>query len=171
MYNHKNVYKMKKTVYGIFAALTLVFAFAACDDSSDIDRGTHAQLPEQVIAGNYAGNYTIINASGDTTDTVAAAIALTAGENPYTVTFSSVCTTNTVLDGAEEGALNVAWANDDIKFWGPTTAGTNAGFFNSSALNGTYYPTDGTLTLKFSKTVREGRKTTTNFYVFDGTRQ
>ena len=162
---------MKKTVYGIFAALTLVFAFAACDDSSDIDRGTHAQLPEQAIAGDYDGSYIMINEKGDITGTVAATIILTAGNNPYTVTFSSVCTENNDLSGIEENAFNTAWANDDIKFWGSTTAGTNAGFFNSSALNGTYYPIDGVLTVKFAKVVQSGRFKTISFFSFTGTRK
>ena len=160
---------MKKTVYGIFAALTLVFAFAACDDdSSDIDRGTHAQLPEQAIAGSYTGIYTIIKNDRVTVEgTADATITFTPVDSvAYTVIFESACATKSDLDGKEENAFNVTWANDDIKFWGTTSAGST---FKASALNGTC-TADGTLTFKFSKSVRTGMDVVIKYYSFTGTR-
>lgn len=160
---------MKKTVYGIFAALTLVFAFAACDDdSSDIDRGTHAQLPEEALAGDYDGSYTIISEKGDTTGTVEATVTFAAGDSTYTAVFSSVCPTNSDLNGTEMNVLNVTWANDDIMFCYASNS-SNTGSLNATDLNGIRYA-DGTLSLKFKLTKRVGRVTTNTFYQFTGNR-
>ena len=158
---------MKKTVYGIFAALTFVFAFAACDDdSSDIDRGTHARLPEQAIAGDYTGTYTLINdASGDIIGTVPATITFTAGENSYTAKLDSKCVAN--ADLTDIRIVNVIWVNDErILLQGgapnPVTEGTIT--TSPSALYGTY--TDGTVEFSFSITVQSGRTKTTTNYIF-----
>lgn len=159
---------MKKTLYSIFAVLSLCLAFVSCDDDDiDVNRGTHSQLPETVVAGTYNGQYVVYKADGVTeVGTYPATVTMTAGESKYTVRLESVCD-QADINGAEEMPLNISWANDDIKFWGLTTPGTTAGFLNSAGLNGTY--SNGTLSFKFSKTIREGRSTVTKFYVFNGT--
>lgn len=160
---------MKKTLYSIFAVLSLCLAFVSCDDDDfDVNHGTHSQLPETVIAGTYNGQYVVFKADGVTEiGTYPATVTMTAGESKYTVRLESV-SAETDMNGAEENPLNISWANDDIKFWGLTTPGTTAGFLNSAALNGTY--SNGTLSFKFSKTIREGRSTVTKFYEFTGTK-
>ncbi len=160
---------MKKTLYSIFAVLSLCLAFVSCDDDDfDVNHGTHSQLPETVIAGTYNGQYVVYKADGVTeVGTYSATVTMTAGESKYTVRLESV-SAETDMNGAEESPLNISWANDDIKFWGLTTPGTTAGFLNSAALNGTY--SNGTLSFKFSKTIREGRSTVTKFYEFTGTK-
>ena len=160
---------MKKTLYSIFAVLSLCLAFVSCDDDDfDVNHGTHSQLPETVIAGTYNGQYVVFKAAGVTEiGTYPATVTMTAGESKYTVRLESV-SAETDMNGAEENPLNISWANDDIKFWGLTTPGTTAGFLNSAALNGTY--SNGTLSFKFSKTIREGRSTVTKFYEFTGTK-
>lgn len=153
------------------AALALCLGVSSCDDDEiDVDRGTHTTLPETAIAGTYTGTYTVYNSDGVTEESTAdATVTLAAGETSYTLTLSSNCPDNANMTGAEEGALNCAWANDDVRFWGPTTAGKNSGFLNSAALNGTCE--DGVLTLRFSKTVRLSVfKTVTNFYQFTGSK-
>lgn len=153
----------------MMAALAVCFSFTSCGDDDDVNRGTHATLPETELAGTYTGTYTVYNADGVTEESTAdASVTIAAGENKYTITFSSNCPSNANMTGAEEGALNCTWANDAIKFWGPTTAGTTTGYLNSAVLNGIYE--NGTLTFRFSKTVRQGRKTVTNFYQFAGTK-
>ena len=160
---------MKKTLYSIFAVLSLCLAFVSCDDDDfDVNHGTHSQLPESVVAGTYSGHYVVFKADGVTEiGTYPATVTMTAGESKYTVRLESV-SAETDMNGAEENPLNISWANDDIKFWGLTTPGTTAGFLNSAALNGTY--SNGTLSFKFSKTIREGRSTVTKFYEFTGTK-
>lgn len=160
---------MKKTLYSIFAVLSLCLAFVSCDDDDfDVNHGTHSQLPETVIAGTYNGQYVVYKADGVTeVGTYSATVTMTAGESKYTARLESVCE-QAEMNGAEEQALNISWANDDIKFWGLTTPGTTAGFLNSAALNGTF--SNGTLSFKFSKTIREGRSTVTKFYEFTGTK-
>lgn len=161
---------MKKTLYCMFAALAVCFAFTSCgDDDIDVDHGTHAQKPETALAGTYTGSYTVYNADGVTAESTAdATVTIAAGESAYTITLTSNCPEVAAATGSEETPLNCTWANDDIKFWGPTTAGTTTGYLNSSALNGTLV--DGVMTLRFAKTVRQGRKTVTNFYQFTGTK-
>ncbi len=164
---------MKKTVYGIFAALTLCFAFAACDDSStsSIDRGLHIQLPEQAIAGTYDGSYTINN--GTTTGTAAATVTFTAGDSTYTAVFSSVCPTNNDATGTEKYPLNVTWSNDDIKFCFstiPSDDDLSTGFLNTEDLNG-ICNADGTLSLKFRKSVEVSRgNIIVTYFQFSGKR-
>ena len=160
---------MKKTLYSIFAVLSLCLAFVSCDDDDfDVNHGTHSQLPESVVAGTYSGHYVVFKADGVTEiGTYPATVTMTAGESKYTVRLESV-SAETDMNGAEENPLNISWDNDDIKFWGLTTPGTTAGFLNSAALNGTY--SNSTLTFKFSKTIREGRSTVTKFYEFTGTK-
>lgn len=159
---------MKKTLYSMFAILAVCFSFVSCDDDDSNDSGTHSELPETVIAGTYTGQYDVYNADGVTLEeTYPATVTLAAGENEYTVTLVSVCSESTI-NGAEEYPLNITWANDEIKFWGLSTAGTTSGYLNSANLNGTY--SDGTLTFRFSKTVRSGRVSVTKFYDFSGTK-
>lgn len=160
---------MKKTLYCLMAVLAVCFSFASCDDDDfSVDHGTHAQLPETVLAGTYSGTYTIYNADGVTVEkTAPGTITIAAGENKYTATFVSV-SDEAVVNGAEKDPIDVSWANNDIKFWGKTTPGNTAGYLNSAVLNGTL--SEGKLTFRFSKTVRSGRKTVTNFYSFEGTK-
>lgn len=160
---------MKKSLYGILALLVICFSFVACDDDDNNDSRTHSELPEIVLEGTYNGNYEVYNADGVTHEnTYSASVVITKGENPYSFYLESICS-EAKLNGKEQKALNAAWANDDIKFYGPTTAGTTSGFLNPAALNGIY--SEGTISFRFSKTVREGRKTVTNFYNFVGTKQ
>lgn len=160
---------MKKTLYCLMAVLAVCFSFASCDDDDfNVNHGTHAQLPETVLAGTYSGTYTVFSADGVTVEkTVPGTITIAAGENKYTATFASA-SDEAVVNGAEENPIDVAWSNDEIKFWGKTTPGTTKGFLNSAVLNGTL--SNGALTFRFSKTVRSGRKTVTNFYNFEGTK-
>lgn len=160
---------MKKTLFGILVVLTCCISFISCsDDDFDVNRGTHSDLPENVISGSFTGEYEVYSADGVTLEnTYPATVNISPGKNKYTLLFESV-SSESVMNGAEENPLNVAWANNDIKFWGPSSAGTKAGFLNSAALNGTY--SDGVLTFRFSKTVREGRKTITKFYQFKGSK-
>ena len=126
---------MKKTLYSIFAVLSLCLAFVSCDDDDfDVNRGTHSQLPETVVAGTYNGQYVVYKADGVTeVGTYPATVTMTAGESKYTVRLESVCD-QADINGAEEMPLNISWANEDIKFWGLTTPGTTAGFLNSAGM-------------------------------------
>lgn len=160
---------MKKSLYGILALLAICFSFVACDDDDNNDSRTHSELPETVVEGTYNGNYEVYNADGVTLEgTYPATVIITKGNNPYSFYLESICSEDK-LNGKEEKALNAAWANDDVVFYGPSTAGTTTGYLNPDALNGIY--SEGTLSFRFAKTVREGRKSTTNFYNFIGTKQ
>lgn len=160
---------MKKILYGMFAALAVCLSFMSCDDDDfSVDHGTHTELPETVMAGTYSGTYDVYKADGVTLEgSYPATITIATGENDYTINLTSTCSEDDV-NGSEEKPLNVAWANDDIKFWGQTTAGETSGYLNSASLNGTW--SDGTLMFRFSKTVRSGRSTVTKFYNFKGTK-
>ncbi|MDE5986597.1 MAG: hypothetical protein K2H16_04870 [Prevotella sp.] len=158
---------MKKILYGVFAALAVCFSFTSCDDDDfSVDHGTHSERPETGISGTYTGNYEVYNADRVTLEnTYPATATITPGTTEYSIRLESTCS-ETSINGAEENPLNCAWANDEIKFWGPTAPGTTAGYLNSANLNGSY--ANGTITFRFSKSIRSGRVTVTKFYVFTG---
>lgn len=156
----------------MMAALAVCFSITSCGDDDSIDRGTHATLPETVIAGTYTGTYSAYNNdslnAGVTTpeSTAPATITIKADTAKYTIRLISTCADFDKANGEEQNALNCSWANDEIKFWGVSTAGTAAGYLNSASLNGSYE--SDSLKVRFMKSWKVGRKTYTYFYQFNG---
>ena len=136
------------------------FVTSCGDDDIDWNRGTHSSLPESTAAGTYTGTWEVFNTDGVTSEgTFDGSVTIAAGSSSYTVNVTTVC--GSVEAASGETAANIAWSNDDLKVFSTVKNGTLETMINAEIVS-------GNLNLKFSKTVREGRKTMTKFYQFKG---
>jgi hypothetical protein len=152
---------MKKILYSLFALMAMCTFVTSCgDDDIDWNRGTHANRPETTAVGTYSGTWEVFGEDGVTSEgTFNGSVSIAAGSSAYTVNVTTVCSEVTAASG--ETAANIAWSNDDLKVFSTVKNGTLETMINAEIVS-------GNLNLKFSKTVREGRKTMTKFYQFKG---
>lgn len=130
------------------------------DDDIDWNRGTHSSLPEATAAGTYSGTWEVFGEDGVTSEgTFDGSVTLAAGSSAYIVNVTVVCGSVEPANG--ETVANIAWSNDDLKFFSTVKNGSL-----ETTVNGEIF--SGVMNLKFSKTVRAGRKTVTKFYQFRG---
>jgi hypothetical protein len=150
---------MKKILYSLFAVLTMSLALVSCGDD---DKGSskHATLPEEAFAGIYSGTWTTYNADGTTVEKEGETGTITVkknGEVNYSSKLDIVNNDNSAVN-INDVVVNVVWNGDNAKFFTTST---------TLPVNGEI-TADGLLIAKFSKTVKVGKKSTTNFYYFSG---
>ncbi len=150
---------MKKILYSLFAVLTMSLALVSCGDD---DKGSskHATLPEEAFAGIYSGTWTTYNADGTTVEKEGETGTITVKENGevnYSSKLDIVNNDNSAIN-TNDVVVNIVWNGDNAKFFTTSTA---------LPVNGEI-TADGLLIAKFSKTVKVGKKSVTNFYYFSG---
>jgi len=152
---------MKKILYSLFALLAMCTFVTSCgDDDIDWNRGTHSTRPEATASGTYNGTWEVFGEDGVTSEgTFDGSVTISAGSSSYIVNVSTVCAAEAAITG--ETVANIAWSNDDQKLFSTVKNGTLETIINGEIVS-------GNLNLKFSKSVRVGRKTTTKFYQFKG---
>lgn len=149
---------MKKILYSLFAVLAVSFALVSCGDD---DNGTakHDTLPEDKFSAMYSGTWTTYNADGTTVEKEgeAGTFIVAKGDVNYSAKLTFTDVTTPSID-ASDVVVNIVWSGDNAKFFSTATALPINGEITS----------DGKITAKFSKTVRQGKSTKTNFYAFSG---
>jgi len=150
---------MKKILYSLFAVLTMSLALVSCGDD---DKGSskHATLPEEAFAGIYSGTWTTYNADGTTVEKEGETGTITVkknGEVNYSSKLDIVNNDNSAIN-TNDVVVNIVWNGDNAKFFTTSTG---------LPVNGEI-TADGLLIAKFSKTVKVGKKSVTNFYYFSG---
>lgn len=147
---------MKKLLSGLFLMFAMGLTFTACSDDDD-DVITHETTPEVATAGTYSGTWTKEKVGGETTT----------GSGTLVLSAASQYVTNVKVESAElglskESVANIAWAGNDCFF---SNMDVKNGFgvkFSGSIL------ADNTAKIAFTVVEREGRKTYTFNYTFEG---
>ena len=154
---------MKKIICGMLFLLATGMGFTSCSDDDDDITISHNSTPEIESAGTYTGTWTKEQVGGETT-TGYGSLVLSAtdaeGKSEKYITYVTVSAADLNLDKSSNA--NISYAND---FYWFSNMNTTNGFGTkfSGKINA-----DGSATISFSLTEKQGRKTYVFNYSFTG---
>ena len=137
--------------------------FTSCSDDDEDITISHSTTPEIASAGTYSGTWTKEKVGGETT-TASGTLVLAAtdaeGKSEKYITYVTVSSADLNLDKSSNA--NISYAND---FYWFSNMNTTNGFGTkfSGKINA-----DGSATISFSLTEKQGRKTYVFNYSFTG---
>lgn len=155
----KNIFKI------LLPAVAMIFSLSSCDGDAEIpDRGPVAH-PQEETKGIYTGEWT--RSYEENLETISATSAGTAefipGDANYVTSIAISCAE---FDIDLQSNANISLGGEGYMFH--NTVNTN-GF--GAVFQGTIRKSDMSVWLTYKKTVKEGRKSVTYTYVFNGKRQ
>ena len=154
---------MKKIICGMLFLLATGMGFTSCSDDDDDITISHNSTPEIESAGTYTGTWTKEQVGGETT-TGYGSLVLSAtdaeGKSEKYITYVTVSAADLNLDKSSNA--NISYAND---FYWFSNMNTTNGF--GTKFNGKINA-DGSATISFSLTEKQGRKTYVFNYSFTG---
>ena len=154
---------MKKIICGMLFLLATGMGFTSCSDDDEDITISHSTTPEIASAGTYSGTWTKEQVGGETTTapgTLVLAATDAEGKSEKYITYVTVSSAELNLDKSSNA--NISYAND---FYWFSNMNTTNGFGTkfSGKINA-----DGSATIAFTLVEREGRKTYTYNYTFEG---
>lgn len=153
---------MKKNLYVLLAVLAVMFTFFACSDDDDDAVGT--QNPETEVAGTYTGtwNQVLTNSAGEVQSESEATGSVTISANRQWVVDLTLNVADPVIPSELQAVANCS-GNSESGYIMVNNIDAALGSFTARM-------EDNVLTLVFTSTVTEGRKTYTATNTFEGTR-
>ncbi len=152
--------KMKNKIKGLLLFTTTVFSLAANREDAEIpDHGPVTQ-PQEEIKGTYTGEWTRQEEGTDNVTTAPGTAVFTPADANYTTTITAKCDDMSI---DMTSVANITPGGEGYMFH--NTVATN-GF--GAIFQGTVKKSDMSVWFSFKKTVREGRKTYTYIYDFNG---
>lgn len=151
---------MKKLLSSLFLMLAMGLTFTACGDDDDDNIITHETTPEISSAGTYSGTWTKEQVGGDTS-TASGTLVLSAGSKYIT----NVKVESADLGLSKESVANISYAGNDYFFSNMNTSNGFGVKFSGCIL------ADNSATISFTMVEKEGRKTYTYNYSFEGKKQ
>lgn len=154
---------MKKIICGMLFLLATGMGFTSCSDDDEDITISHSTTPEIASAGTYSGTWTKEKVGGETT-TASGTLVLAAtdaeGKSEKYITYVTVSSAELKLEKSSNA--NISYAND---FYWFSNMNTTNGFGTkfSGKINA-----DGSATISFSLTEKQGRKTYVFNYSFTG---
>ena len=140
--------------------------FTSCSDDDEDITISHSTTPEIASAGTYSGTWTKEKVGGETT-TASGTLVLAAtdaeGKSEKYITYVTVSSAELKLEKSSNA--NISYAND---FYWFSNMNTTNGF--GTKFNGKINA-DGSATVAFTLVERQGRKTYTFNYTFEGKKQ
>ena len=140
--------------------------FTSCSDDDEDITISHSTTPEIASAGTYSGTWTKEQVGGETTTapgTLVLAATDAEGKSEKYITYVTVSSAELKLEKSSNA--NISYAND---FYWFSNMNTTNGFGTkfSGKINA-----DGSATVAFTLVEKEGRKTYTYNYTFEGKKQ
>lgn len=154
---------MKKIICGMLFLLATGMGFTSCSDDDEDITISHSTTPEIASAGTYSGTWTKEQVGGETTTapgTLVLAATDAEGKSEKYITYVTVSSAELKLEKSSNA--NISYAND---FYWFSNMNTTNGFGTkfSGKINA-----DGSATISFSLTEKQGRKTYVFNYSFTG---
>ena len=140
--------------------------FTSCSDDDEDITISHSTTPEIASAGTYSGTWTKEQVGGETTTapgTLVLAATDAEGKSEKYITYVTVSSAELKLEKSSNA--NISYAND---FYWFSNMNTTNGF--GTKFNGKVNA-DGSATVAFTLVERQGRKTYTFNYTFEGKKQ
>ena len=157
---------MKKIICGMLFLLATGMGFTSCSDDDEDITISHNTTPEIASAGTYSGTWTKEQVGGETTTapgTLVLAATDAEGKSEKYITYVTVSSAELKLEKSSNA--NISYAND---FYWFSNMNTTNGF--GTKFNGKINA-DGSATVAFTLVERQGRKTYTYNYTFEGKKQ
>ena len=157
---------MKKIICGMLFLLATGMGFTSCSDDDEDITISHSTTPEIASAGTYSGTWTKEQVGGETTTapgTLVLAATDAEGKSEKYITYVTVSSAELKLEKSSNA--NISYAND---FYWFSNMNTTNGF--GTKFNGKVNA-DGSATVAFTLVERQGRKTYTYNYTFEGKKQ
>ena len=157
---------MKKIICGMLFLLATGMGFTSCSDDDEDITISHSTTPEIASAGTYSGTWTKEQVGGETSTapgTLVLAATDAEGKSEKYITYVTVSSAELKLEKSSNA--NISYAND---FYWFSNMNTTNGF--GTKFNGKINA-DGSATVAFTLVERQGRKTYTFNYTFEGKKQ
>ena len=157
---------MKKIICGMLFLLATGMGFTSCSDDDEDITISHSTTPEIASAGTYSGTWTKEQVGGETSTapgTLVLAATDAEGKSEKYITYVTVSSAELKLEKSSNA--NISYAND---FYWFSNMNTTNGF--GTKFNGKINA-DGSATVAFTLVERQGRKTYTYNYTFEGKKQ
>jgi len=151
---------MKKILLSLFVLSAFCITFASCSDDDDNDNTIISTNPEQLAAGTYTGTWTQ-DLNG--TQTTAEGSIIVTADSAYCADFNFVCDEFGITGTS---VANISCANSGFVYYNNAGTATGIGVSFSGRIDAS-----GNITAGFEKSVRVGRKSTTYYFSFAGTKQ
>lgn len=153
----KNIFKI------LLPVIAMVFSLSSCDGDAEIpDRGPVAH-PQEETKGTYVGEWSRQEFGQDEIQYAQGSAVFAPGDANYITTITASCP-DFAIDLTSNA--NITVGGEGYMFHNPVA--TN-GF--GAIFQGTIKKSDMSVWLSFKKTVKDGRKTKTYIYGFNGVRQ
>ena len=153
---------MKNIIKGLFLAATMIFSLSSCRDDAEIpDRGAVAH-PQEDVKGTYTGTWTRQEFGTENVSTAAGTAEFAPTDANYVTDITIKCDEMSI---DLTSVANITPGGEGYFFH--NTVATN-GF--GAIFQGKINKSDMSVWISFKKTVREGRKTYTYIYDFNGVR-
>ena len=150
---------MKNILKGLFFASLMCLIFTACRDDAETPNPGPAGHPEIETAGVYEGTWTRQQSGKEEIISAIGTLTFEAGEYAYVTNITGKCPE---IEFDRTTAANIAPGGDGYMFHNTLNTNGFLGIFGGSISKA------GVASLKYQATVRDGRKTVTYIYTFDG---
>jgi hypothetical protein len=154
---------MKKFIYSIFAFFAISCTFVACSSDDSDPSYDHSVNAATASASTYSGTW-LRWQDGTEKESAPGTITLTAGSNANATNMTFSCAE---FELNMSSPANIAWANDGYVFNQNVTNNNDANELGSIFAGRIV---NGKISTSFSRTTKVGRKTTTYFYSFEGSK-
>lgn len=150
---------MKKNLYILMVLMSVVFGFTAC---SDDDEPIGTQNPETEVAGTYSGAWTrvLTNSSGEVQSTETANGTITIAANRQWVVDVTLNEAQPVIASVMTDIANCSGTSEN-GYQISNAKGATLGNFSGVV-------EDGVMSFGFQREEKDGRKTYTATYTFEG---
>ncbi len=154
---------MKNLIKGMFIASVLALFLSACDKDADVPYSGPVTHPQEEEKSTYSGDWSRQEVGKEEVLLGKGTVTFTPAEDNYVTNIEVKCT-DFSLDMSS--IANIAPGAQGYIFY--NTSSSN-GF--ETIFSGDIKKTDMSVDLSFKKTVKEGRKSYTYLYTFNGVRQ
>ena len=156
---------MKKFIYSLAAVLALSCTFISCGSDDDDENISYSTTPEKATVGTYNGTFTKqLTDSEDAPETGSGTITLS---DSGITGVSNVAFSCPALEIDATSVANIANANRGFYFLNQIVSASNT---LETAFSGRI-DEGGNMVVRFSKSMKVGRKNYTYTFVFEGAKQ
>ncbi|MCH5234691.1 MAG: hypothetical protein J1E16_05305 [Muribaculaceae bacterium] len=161
---------MKAIYKYFFLSVALAVGMTSCDNKDELPDPGPLDNAEKLVAGTYIGEWTRVIDGTDEVETGKGSITFSVDSENYGNNVSVMTLTAEGIDlGLDDKTTSVCnitiLSSGDFTYWNQTA---------SNPFGTTFYgnvSTDGVAKMYYTKSVRDGRKTTTYNYSFSGNKQ
>lgn len=154
---------MKNIFKALFVAIAMTFSLSSCRDNAEIPDHGPVVHPQVDVQGTYNGDWTKSELGTENVETGIGSLVFTPSEENYVTNIQATCATLAI---DQTSAANISPGGEGY-FFSNTLAENGFG----AVFRGSVKKSDNTVWLSYKKTIKQGIKSRTYIFTFNGTKQ